>query len=557
MSKTLAQTLEQAWLDRWNQRIESAMQGLADAQALAGWVELTPDQIIVRAADRDDYVEALLLKASLRRAQGLCQKSSALIAKVQTQVDGAMIPRPFRLLFELGLDYWIEQDIANALECFLMAERKAVGEIQKIYTSSNVLWCLEALDLERIDAEEKVAGLLQGLSDVAPVKHVADLWEAYLLRKNFYQDMKIVEGSAQGQAQFFRQWASALPYMESTSALTLTQEYLWQGSYRLRTLARIWIPADQHTVRSGDAIDRLYLWVWLAMAGRPEMTKEKTLYTLESILVDFDFESQGKENLLLFRNALGWMQILYPAIKSRVQSVYERLARLSSKNYPVLEAEFNLLLNLSSESMEKEVVALFDRFPAFLKIEKDMKSALPLLQERLTPLMAKARQYDLIVDQTRDEILLPAEGKLVASKALTKLFSLLMEKETLNTDELETFEVSNLVYRARKLLGQKAIIVRKHTLARGPAWPKTLVMSDVEFPAYQIENLKPSLVESEVHLQAAKALLPHSFQRKELERRLKVSKATANRMLENWLQENKVAVSGKAKATVYHWNEEL
>ena len=130
MSQTLSQTLEQAWLDRWNQRIESAMQGLADAQALAGWVELTPDQIIVRAADREDYVEALLLKASLRRAQGLRQKSSALIAKVQTQVDGAMIPRPFRLLFELGLDYWIEQDIANALECFLMAERKAVGEIR-------------------------------------------------------------------------------------------------------------------------------------------------------------------------------------------------------------------------------------------------------------------------------------------------------------------------------------------------------------------------------------------------------------------------------------------
>jgi hypothetical protein len=558
MLKTLAQTLEQAWLDRWNQRIEAAMQGLADVQALAGWAELTPDQVTVRGADAAEYIDALLLKGSLFRAQGLRQKSSALLAKVQSQIDGAMIPRPFRLCFELGVDYWIEQDTASALECFLMAERKAQGDIQKLFSSSNVLWCLEDLDLDRADSERKVLELLKGDTEKVLSKHVADLWDAYLLRKNFYQKMIVHDSKGEGLADFFRQWSRSLPYMENTSSLTLNQDYMWQGSYRLRTLARIWIPADQHSTRLSDAIDRLYLWVWLAMAGRPEMTKEKTLYTLESILKDFEFENQSKENLLLFRNALGWMLVLHPAIKSRVESIYDRLAKLSSKNYPVLEAEFDLMLSLSSESpISSDRANLYEAYAAFKKIHRDMNSSLPHLQERLTPIMTKARHYDLIIDQSRGEILLPADGKLVSSKALTQLLSLLVDNETLNTDELDTFEVSNLIYRARKLLGTKALIVRKNTLSRGPAWPKTLVLTDVELPAYQIEKLKPSMVESEVHLQAAKALLPESFRRKDLEKRLVVSKATANRMLENWLQENKLTVSGKAKATVYKWNEEL
>jgi len=558
MQKSLAQTLEQAWLDRWNQRIESAMQGLADVQALAGWVELTPDQITHRGADSAEYLDALLLKGSLFRAQGLRQKSSALLAKVQAQVDGAMMPRSYRLCVELGLDHWIDQDFANALEYFLTAERKAVSDLHKLVTASNVLWCLESLDLERSEAEKKVEALLQSMPDKDFLKHATEQWEAYQLRKTFFQEMKVLESEEKGQASFFKQWAQSLPYMEKTSSMMLDQDYLWQGSYRLRTLARIWIPADQHCVRGGDAIDRLYLWVWLAMAGRPEMTKEKTLYTLESILKDFDIEDQSKENLLLFRNALGWMLVLYPAIKSRVQSVFDRLVKVSSKNYPMLEAEFDLMLNLSSETrVSSDGSHLFEAFVAFKKIHRDMNSSLPLLQERLTPIMAKARNYDLIIDQTRGEILLPAEGKLIASKSLTQLLSMLVEQETLNMDEIDTFEVSNMIYRARKILGSQALIVRKNTLSRGPSWPKTLVLTDIELPAYQIENLKPSMVESEVHLQAAKALLPESFRRKELEKRLAVSKATANRMLENWLQENKLTVSGKAKATVYKWNEDV
>ncbi len=549
---SLAQTLESAWAHRWNQRIEPALHGLAEAQASAGWAELGVEDWR-KNGEREQYLEALLLKASLLRAQGFRQKSSALLAKILARAKNENEPLSFRLLFELGLDHWIDQDLARALEYFLLAEKKARNDLERLFSSSNVLWCLEALDLERRDSERKVEALLRKQEQSA--EHVSQMWSAYLLRKNFYQSMALPEDKLAGQSGFFAQWASLLPYVTGGGALALDPDYLWQGSYRLRTLARIWIPADQYSVRLGDAIDRLYLWVWLAMAARPEMTKEKIFYTLESILHDFDFENQSRENLLLFRNALAWVVLLYPSQKSRLAHLGDRLSRVNGENYPVLEAEFDLMAHLTGLA-PPGAKPLFERFPAFRKIYQDMQGALPFLQEKLTPLQAKARHYDLVIDQVREEILLPAKGKLVPSRGITKLLSLLAEKEEVPVEQLGEFEPFNLLYRARKLLGPNTISLKRNRLSRGTRWPRTLLLQGDDLPAFEIQALKPNVVESDAHLQAARALFPGAFRRKDLEKRLVVSKATANRMIEKWLEEKKLFAAGRAKATVYRWMEE-
>jgi hypothetical protein len=569
-----------AWLMRWNQRIDESMAALADIQHEAKWEDLVPDRLLglSEASLQEAYVEALLLKGSLFRAQGQLQKASSWLRRVTQKSDQILEDRGFRLLFELGMDHWVHEETAEAMEYFLLAQRKARTPAEKSFASFNLLLCLEAIDLPREHVEEKINTLAKEWSASGECAHLKEQWGAYLLRKEFFHAMQLrSDEKATGQELFLRSWAGALPYADpcwnEKALFDLEQGYVWQGAYRSRTLNGIWLPADIEFSRVGDAVDRLYLWTWWWMADHPQIGTDKIIWTLESILRSLDLDSQGKINLLLLRNALAWVVLVEPAIEDRVRSIMSRLKKVSSTRFEMLEVEF-LLNQALVQSLHQERSPQIDkhlkRFPSFWKIYREgmvhsRTCLLPRLQRRLHPFENQENdQCHLVVDLSKKEIRVLKSYQVMKSDGLSRLFSLLHQhgrarfEEILGeTEEMDPRRVYNLVVRARKLTSNSAIQIRGQEVIRGAAWPRVVVLHerfDHAFSADSVCSEKPgSLIESKAYLQAAKALHSQGFSRKELEKSLKVSKATACRMIENWLEQDCLSISGRAKAIRYEW----
>jgi hypothetical protein len=394
-----------------------------------------------------------------------------------------------------------------------------------------------------------------------------------------------------GQSEFLSQWIRFLPYYRKSiptktkDQFEWPQNYLWQGAYRQRTLNGIWLPVDADTNRVNDAIDRLYLWTWWWMSDHPFVNSEKILWTLESILNNLEVESLGKETILLLRNALMWIVLIEPNWRTRVDKLVSRLSKLNSDNYPVLEVEF--LLTQCFMSMDSEDLWIhLKKFPVFYKIFEEIKNnkkqvLLPKLQRRLKLFLnfTENKKFKLVIDVARNEIRISDSSQVLKSKPLVNLF-LYLEKHgkarfeqilanpgsqsnSVNPsnlkEEVDPRKIYNLVVRARKITSNPCIKIRGQEVIRGTKWPSILIVNDdVEDNGLEeLDSLELSkthnFVDSNSYLQAAKALLTDSFNRKDMEKCLKVSKSTAHRMIEKWLLEKRIEPKGRAKATRYSW----
>lgn len=573
---TPLQKLQGAWILRWNQRIEESMEHLAQIQVEEEWELLSIDHLtnLTSKDSQETYLEALLLKGSLMRAQGQEQKSSAWFRRILNKNIELQRPQGFRLLFELGLDAWRREDLAQALDFFLLAERKCRNATEQVFTQSNILWCLESLDLERKKMEDKLAHSLNQLSPDAQIQtqNVLEQWTAYKSRQAFYFSMQTPKESNKGQPGFFAKWTYELPYTEKESLLNqnLDGAYLWQGSYRLRTLNGIWSPTDRQGVRVSDAIDRLYLWTWKWLKNL-DISKEKIIWTLESILDQLDLQELGKENALLLRNALLWLALLDPSLKKKMPRLLPRIQKISSSNYPLLETEFCLIECLSRPD-SSDLVASLNAFPIFALIYKQSKKTsltykdafLPRLQEYLSSrleILSKDTP-DVVVNGQTHEIHFVNQEIKIKSERMTLLFALLEKRPFINFAELGDFRdprtVYNLIARIRKLTNSKSLRLSDEKIFKGPAWPQVKIFCADDLATTNLEDFnfdigKNKVIDSEAYLQAAKALLTKSFSRKDFEKALKVSKATACRMLQLWIDKKYLRKEGKARNVQYFW----
>jgi hypothetical protein len=579
-ASNLAQQINKAWMLRWNQKIDESLDALADIQLSANWESLTPDHLKVLPTKngRENYIEVLLLKGSLLRAQGLLQKSSSWLRRVAIQNDEVLENRGFRLHFELGIDHWVHENTPDAMECFLLAEKKARTPAEKYFSYFNLLLCLEDLDLPRLHIEEKISAMIPLWRKSKDFGHLEEQWIAYQMRKKFFSEMKLLESNhLSGQAAFFSSWVKALPFFalnwKEQAILDLQQTYLWQGAYRSRTLTGVWLPADSESPLVADAITRLYLWTWWWMGDHPQIGTDKVIWTLESILRSFEMANQSKTNLLLLRNALSWIVLVEPGLEKKVTQVLKALRKISSSSYEFLEIEFALSQSLLQTATQKSSINLHKpirRFPAFARILKESsrdveESFLPRLQRRLRPFPeGQAKDYGLVIDLSKKEIRVLKSYRVMRSEALARLFSLVNQDGQASFEDilgaksdLDPRKIYNLVVRARKLTSHAALQIRSRQVIRGPDWPQMMILNrdfDGDLSNQPTPVTKaPSLVESKTHLQVAKALLNQEFSRKDMQKILKTSKATACRMIEKWLQENWIEQTGKARTIRYRW----
>ncbi|MEN0059746.1 MAG: hypothetical protein AAGB31_12980, partial [Bdellovibrio sp.] len=399
-------------------------------------------------------------------------------------------------------------------------------------------------------------------AQAAQVPKVHDQWTTYQMRTRFYQSMKLPKEVRNGQGLFFHRWVAALPYLERSSNSSEKREdsYLWQGSYRLRTLSGIWSPDDKNGVRLGDAIDRLYLWTWKWMAAE-NMSREKVIWTMDSILEQVDVHELSKENSLLLRNALSWLAVLDVSIHKKIEKLLLKLQGVTSLHYPVLNAELSLIYCLFKEDSEDLKRAL-DQFPIFKRIYhqclQNKTALLPYLQSVCHNRHdEKNSRYDILVNRQTSEIYFKHLHKKIKSDALAKALSALEQNGFLPADLENLRSWYNLSARLRQFMPANSVIREGKQLTRGPEWPHMKIVNQEDSPYEQrwdsLSLTKNQMVGTDAYLQAAKALLPLSFTRLQLEKRMKISKATACRMLEVWLEKGLLKKTGQARSIRYLW----
>ena len=601
-ASSISPELERAWRLRWNQRIEEARSALIEIQAARGWDCLAPERAGEHGADALEYFEASLLKGAILRAESQERRGSAILRKADSASERIFGAKPFRLHFELGIDAILEGDLARALDCFMLAERKARNPIEALFAAGNVLGCAAGLSLPRERAEARAVAALEAIpeAELDDAAHALEQRCAYAIMREFHLTGRLADPECprlarfarQGQAAFSRQWASRLPYAQADADPEPQQtKYIWQGAYRSRTLMGLWIPDDRAPVRAGDAIDRLYLWTWRWMAGDDGPDPEKILRTLDSALAHADFSAESRDNLLFLRNSIGWLSLLEPSLASRLRRPREalraRLARGRGDGYRLLDAEHALIQCLEGKDAADLRRAL-PEFPAFESVYAAVKAGradglIPLALERLRR-RRRTRQRaqwgrGVVVDCDAGEVRMPHESRRVRSPRLARLFLALHAQSKVRaadlgfageSDELgfDARALHNLVSRARRFVPKDALSVRGDCVARGPAWPKIFVIGSersmdgdrslvLEAERAEFGGGSAAAGASNARLQSTRMLLGDAFTRNEAQARMGVSKATACRLIGTWLRERRLLRVGSARATVYRWNQEL
>lgn len=566
---TLA-TLDHIWLKRWNQDIEGALQDFSQFCHDKEWDLTSLEKKKIKA--KED-AEAVLLQASFYRAEANFKKSSRIIARVYKETDSKL----FRLNFELGVDHWVAGDVSSALDCFLQAESLAENDYQKFYALTNLLWCLEELDLDREKVEAQVDALFRSVDDTI-VTHAFDQYKAYLSRKKFYMQGRAdnFSGSIISQKDFFNLYTSLLPYTDQVVDLSLESlcspgRYLWQGSYRYRTLQGYFIPADETPLRVGDAIDRLYLWSWYWLVGERDISLKKLELCLKSIVYELDLDCLGKENQLLLRNALSWVEVICPRLMSGLKTTLNFLAKKTSPNYKLLDEEFYFIQWVKNhfyggkvDVAQKGIAAIMR--PYFQDLSQRSFNLLPGLK----PLGEKLnngendKRINIIVDYSRGEITHIENKEKVKSNVLVRFFHLAYEKTQFSTSEIDPSysnnkrKVYNLLARVRSFDDSIKVCFENEMLY--VSMLRDGIVFEGEY-ASDLKNIKSvsssqyttKTLDDHISYMALKVLFQDSFKRADLEKTYKISKASACRLIDQWVGKKIVEKLGRGKGVHYKW----
>jgi hypothetical protein len=461
--------------------------------------------------------------------------------------------------------------VTGALDAFSLAEQVARTKEEKLFSLTNLLFCLEFLDMERSNIEEQIKNTLMHIDDSKAV-HFKEQFLAYQLRKEFYSSGNIKKtslGDKVGQAQFFSCYTSHLPYTPCSSELknSLSEKgYLWRGSYRLRTLNNIFLLSDQQNVSIGDAIDRLYLWTWQWMKGSDDVSLKKLELTLASIINILDIDLICKENQLLLRNTLGWIQLCCPKLVSGLKKSIDVLESMTSKNYGFLDQEFFLIQKIKTRVYcgKESNIKLIKPFTHFYE---DLEE-LPRLCEVINPIIDRKskKSFDLIIDFATNDINNNRLSLTVTSPMLSRFFYMAFEKGQFSPDDIKdgfgksTRQVYNLFARARKFMPSLSVELKDGVIMASLKRDKLLLINEqlAEKPSLKPikhKHYKASKTDMIASPTAIRLIYPNGFKRVDFEKTFELSKATATRVINRWTQEGIILKSGQGKGVIYKWND--
>lgn len=519
--------------------------------------------------------ELLLLEASVLRHQKNLADSNRLVAQARELLSGAGIEHSFQLLMQEAINLDVQSKFAESMRLYQHARALAANGFEQTLATVN-------LAIARYNLSLPFASLLEDLGplDSHPLGETLEQLKIVSLKQSFAQgrpgESLAFRFSPASQGVYLQAWIESLPFVASDGAhrarfreLALSPASYFQKSYRLQTIEanpRLREEPASETPAQERA-DRLYLWIWRWLADPTAFP----VALLEEELARFPFDSAHlsltDEDFALLRSAGAWLGLFDPALDGRFRAWREKYFPKLAPS-PFFDLELACIEAIAAgDSARIDALEKQHALPAFFALVRKIYASRHGRAEAAPgTLLVRLSDHSLLRggEKTESEPVatllarLAREGSVSFPEAALACFGLHRFDPLDHTPRLQ-----NLLSRAKKLLpaasalrtksqriyldGKEAVRVlegsaHERSLPRFE-WPELDRKQSVGLEKKQGVELKALLL---TELSGRK-----EFSRAEMQTRLKLPKATANRLLLGWTREGFLRAKGAGAARVY------
>jgi hypothetical protein len=533
-------------------------------------------------ASSETLLEIQLLTASLLRAEASLEKSNAILVSIAESVP--LEKQPFQYFLQKALNLFVVGNFSVALEFFLLADKLSLTDHNRAVCLMNVLICLESLGLPTSGTLLELEFVMKRAREqkAAFVLATDAQLQAFYLRRDFRQGqikiLKFQESEDGAQAEFQQAWVHHLAFInskdfdkEASLRKLFFAEALHAKKYRLKTLMADSAMSDGKETPCNHEVDRLYLWTWNWLASPTERNRKN----LSLVLSEFDFPGVlGKvtaTSAYMLRNALGWIALFQPKLSSWVKGYVSHLPAAPAEGYGLFDYEAAWISELAlsaksarpfahrKHSLDKSKDLLFAKFAKTWagELVKD-KSTKASVRVNLSTWTIESKHKKSI----SKPVCLVIE-QLKHHKALSFADALGLAFEIAPYDsEVHSLKIFNIISRVKKVLPTSVKIRTKNEMMYWIGPTSSVQIEDLGPHARAIFNDGVSfgavkrVAEENFNQIHPRQILPrlrsgNRFSRSELQKALKISKASTARWIRRWSTEGLVTRKGAGKSARY------
>ena len=603
--------IKKAWALRVNRDLEGFFEVFMFLQrrlAVVDFENAPADIFISGDVDFEEWAQICLMQISFLRTQNQFTRANTIFANIEKVAHALHRPIPHRYFMEKGLNYLVQSDYFLALENFMKAQDDPSIDLQ---ARINVLICLEYLNLSLDKAAAGFAKQLSKYKDFRPIQGLVNQWEAFELRQAFrkgkFAQIEKSKPAFASQGIYYRAWALCLPYHDSKDDESYVDRFVSKktkllfSSYRIRTLAGLSHPDDNTVSLLSERVERIYLWTWRWLANPEGFSLTKIAGQIEDLKNEVSPHRMGFQDILMLRNTLGWIGLFDSANELQFSQFLSQFNFNKDRSTEwLLELEHLLICYFKASRdgnaiLAEDILATMKTVPLwddphllFRHLVTSNKggrsgSHFETLRKNLSLLIESRKQKnnaDFVVDLDHFEFSSKKHNFKIVSEPVVRALWLLHSKSNVRPEEFMSFvfsiapydlsahdaKINNLLSRIRRALPPELkITFREGRIAALGPWSNFQFLGQFSLHNqfknqvhFKLTAVKPmGFVKKDPLLAELATFGRHPFSRRDLENKIKKSRATINRLLDRLVRQGILRAEGKARATRYIFESEV
>lgn len=598
----LSESLDRIWRARVNQKIELALVDVASIKTSLG---LAPDELCSKSFELSQTLEPQIflmlgsIEASLLRAQKRTVDSLDALSSLEKLSPKVEVLHSFHFHFERALSHFLVSDWSLAVEHFLRATALAKNDLQKAACLTNLILNYENLGLPYHRSLNEVRVVLASLDGTLRWGIESQL-DALAIRQKFRtgEEVAATTQTKLSQATYLTAYFNSLPYFKSAlfdsgaiENLARLDGTLINRAYRVGTLAGHINADDSMTIRKGDQIERVYLWLWRWMTQPESFPVSKVIHVLSEInITSTKVRAQlTVDEQTFLANTLRWLAYFDRNTRPILDRIVQTL-NISPENKTLAsERVYQELLRakVAGDSIRRVDLELeWQNQPE--RIRDSFARSLPELTNAIDLKSSVTAESCVAVDRAAHTIQSIAVGS-IRSESLTRVLVHLKNSPSTTPDavmmvafgipEYDEFvhqpKISNLLSRLNQIFGIDDLKVSQRgsrvqlmgdsnriNVLRVDRRIESLV-DDLQWRelvrqwSRSFGNAQQVLLSQQKNKASALTMMKLNFTREDIQRELKISKSKAQRMIADWIESGLVTRSGQGRNIWYTRKQEV
>ncbi len=549
--------------------------------------------------DRESAQEFILLDISFLRSHLKFDEAIKLGESTQAYLVENHIRENSRLSFELGVTLGAHGNYQKAFDHFVKVPFNPSHSSNRdsfiLAARLNLILCLEALGHDYksylLECEKIIDRELSSGEDELSIR---EQFYALKIRESFFRNSEIqsiVEldersEDLRGQARYLYFFICDLPWtnIEHQSQISMERELVekgkyWLNSYRVATFKELLISEDLNAnIRLEAHIERLYLWMWKWMI-EPTVDRLNRVDELLQFLLRTRFDQEVTEyHSQMLENTCKWRSFFRGSLIGSGECEGINLRYSKSYTCPHLSLE-SLFIDKLSAQRDGQITFHADTEEAIKQYETKVSnpfSRKAMKENEAMGKLCKSLDFEVMTPRYNSEqsihvniksfqviSSLLKEGEL-NSFSISRFLYIFSCKEFARKEEVYKFSFDVKFYddfeHGQKLSNLLSTINRhfsgkiRFTSKNANIYISNPGIEIIPFGCseHSLMMLRPT-EESLVMTTERASYLNKWIKRSEVELCLGISKSTANRRLESWLESGVVKKRGLGKKTMYHF----